>query len=275
MSTETTIDYLFEDPPIPNQQYALVSIVGPHMPQKCNVWGLKVRGTTDTLEKAKNMSQKLLKIDNNYDIYTVEVGKFFPLDVEPYDVKNIEYQNEQLNTLIKSYLENKESANEHWHQRNNEMVKEAIREGKSSTKENEHPISLLQQIHFNNEDIAKLKEKISELESDIHKKREKFNSDLYTEGDRANAEIEFNKMLKLVLPEIKEENEEGQEINDILERIKNLELEKTKLEKDEPESEEISRLDIQIKLLKEKLNDPDVINQYINTNYQNPQIKLV
>ena len=36
------IDYLFEDPEITNQKYALVSIVGPHMPQKCDVWGLKV-----------------------------------------------------------------------------------------------------------------------------------------------------------------------------------------------------------------------------------------
>lgn len=39
-----TIDYLFEDPPITGQTYALVSIVGPHMPQKCDVWGLKIRG---------------------------------------------------------------------------------------------------------------------------------------------------------------------------------------------------------------------------------------
>ena len=101
MSKENSIDYLFEDPPISNQQYALVSIVGPNMPQKCDTWGLKIRGTTDTLEKAKTMCQKILKIDNNYDIYTVEVGKFFPLVVEPHQIQDIEYQNQQLNTLIK------------------------------------------------------------------------------------------------------------------------------------------------------------------------------
>ena len=53
MSTEKTIDYLFEDPEIQNQKFALISIVGPNMKQKCDVWGLKIRGVSDTLEKAK------------------------------------------------------------------------------------------------------------------------------------------------------------------------------------------------------------------------------
>ena len=70
------IDYLFEDPEITNQKYALVSIVGPHMPQKCDVWGLKVRGTAESLESAKALCKRLLRIDNNYDIYTVEVVNF-------------------------------------------------------------------------------------------------------------------------------------------------------------------------------------------------------
>ena len=103
-----SIDYLFEDPEIPSQKYALVSIVGPHMPQKCDVWGLKIRGTTDSVDKAKTLCKRLLRLDNNYDIYTVEVGKFFPLAVEPNEISDIEYQNDQLNTLVKSYLENKE-----------------------------------------------------------------------------------------------------------------------------------------------------------------------
>ena len=65
---ENSIDYLFEDPPIPSQQYALISIVGPHMPQKCDVWGLKVRAVAGSIEEAKKLSQKILRVDNNYDI---------------------------------------------------------------------------------------------------------------------------------------------------------------------------------------------------------------
>lgn len=226
MSKENSIDYLFEDPPIQNQQYALISIVGPHMPQKCDTWGLKIRGTADTLEKAKSMSQKILRIDNNYDIYTVEVGKFFPLNVEPYDVKDIEYQNDQLNTLIKSYLENRENANEEWHNRKNEMVKNAIKEGKSSEKPKEHPISIIQQIHMQKEDIQKAQEKIKELENTLN--------DNYTDDEKSNAQIDFNKMLKTTLEKIDEVDEEDEgveensKVNDILKRIKDLELEKEK-----------------------------------------------
>lgn len=265
-NSENSIDYLFEDPPIQNQQYALVSIIGPHMPQKCDTWGLKIRGTSDTLEKAKSMCQKILKIDNNYDIYTVEVGKFFPLNVEPYDVKDIEYQNNQLNSLIKSYLENRENANEHWHNRKNEMVKEAIKEGSSSEKQKEHPISIMQQIYMQREDIQKVEEKLKSLENKLH--------DNYTEEERIEAQNEFNKMLKSTLEKIEEGDEKAgeiSEVNEILERIKDLELEKEKLEVGD---NEIEKLDIQIKLLKDKLSDPDVINDYINNNYTNPQIKL-
>jgi chromosome segregation ATPase len=272
MSKESTsIDYLFEDPPIPNQQYALVSIVGPNMSQKCDVWGLKVRGTADTLEKAKSMSQKILRIDNNYDIYTVEVGKFFPLVVDPFQIKEVEYQNDQLNTLIKSYLENRENANEQWHSRKNEMVQDAIKEGKSKEKQKEHPISILQQIYMQEEDIQKGQLKISSLRDKL--------KDNYTEEELENAQSEFNKMLENIQLQntetLDDNNDQESEVNKVLEKIKNLEIEKEKLESENDQNEEIERLSIQINLLKEKLNDPDVINNYINNNYENPQIKLV
>jgi len=272
MSKESTsIDYLFEDPPIPNQQYALVSIVGPNMSQKCDVWGLKVRGTADTLEKAKSMSQKILRIDNNYDIYTVEVGKFFPLVVDPFQIKEVEYQNDQLNTLIKSYLENRENANEQWHSRKNEMVQDAIKEGKSKEKQKEHPISILQQIYMQEEDIQKGQLKISSLSDKL--------KDNYTEEELENAQSEFNKMLENIQLQntetLDDNNDQESEVNKVLEKIKNLEIEKEKLESENDQNEEIERLSIQINLLKEKLNDPDVINNYINNNYENPQIKLV
>ena len=149
------------------------------------------------------------------------------------------------------------------------MVQNAIKEGKSSEKPKEHPISIIQQIHMQKEDIQKAQEKIKELEN-------KFN-DNYTDDEKSNAQIEFNKMLKTTLEKIEEENEENEEneqfseVNTILERIKDLELEREK----DISSEEIERLDLQINLLKEKLKDQDVINNYINVKYENPQIKLV
>ena len=179
MSQGKTIDFLFEDPEIPSQKYALISIVGPHMKQKCNVWGLKIRGVADTIDAAKNLCKRLLRIDNNYDIYTVEVGKFFPLNVDPLQIDNIEYQNDQLNTLIKSYLENKNNANELWHKRKIEMIEEAINEGKNQSEfanKPEHPIAVLQRIRNYEDAIIEAEKSLQSLRNDLEKAQDKFNN---------------------------------------------------------------------------------------------------
>lgn len=159
------INYLTEDPIIPSQRYALLTIVGPNMKQKCDVWGMKIRGMSDTLEGAKELSKRIMKFDSDYDIYTVDVGKFFPLQVSPDQLKDVEYQNEQLNSLMKEYLDNKEKANELWHQRKNEMVKEAEKEG---TKEFQEKIQeqLPEMVY----------KKITELEQELREQQEIFKS---------------------------------------------------------------------------------------------------
>jgi hypothetical protein len=187
-----TIDYLFEDPPIQNQKFALISIVGPNMPQKCNVWGLKIRGVAETIEKAKSMTQRLMKIDNNYDIYTVELGKFFPLEVDPLAVGEVEYENQQLNELIKSYLENREHANEQWLQRKNEMVKDAIREGqmqKELALKPEPAIAVLQRMKNIREQISHTHELLEQLNKNLEGAETKFGS--FTDEERENAEKEL------------------------------------------------------------------------------------
>jgi len=121
------------------------------------------------------------------------------------------------------------------------------------------------------EDIQKGQLKISSLRDKL--------KDNYTEEELENAQSEFNKMLENIQLQntetLDDNNDKESEVNKVLEKIKNLEIEKEKLESENDQNEEIERLSIQINLLKEKLNDPDVINNYINNNYENPQIKLV
>ncbi len=123
--SELQIDYLSEDPEIPGQKFALISIVGPHMPQKCDVWGLKIKGIEKDLERAKKMAENFQKIDNDYDIYIVEVGKFFPLDITSDKINDVVYQNKELNNLMKSYKENRLYAEDEWSKRKNEMLEKA------------------------------------------------------------------------------------------------------------------------------------------------------
>jgi hypothetical protein len=187
------LDYLFEDPVITTQKFALISIIGPLMPQKCDVWGLKIRGVARDEEEAKKLSQKLLRIDNTCDIFTVEVGKFFPLAVDPTTVGNVVYQNEELNKLVKGYLENKELADEHWATRKNELVKEAIREGRAQEElanKPEHPIAVLHRINTYKETIEKIKGDLDNFTKDLEISQEKYNK--YTEEEReiANKELQ-------------------------------------------------------------------------------------
>jgi hypothetical protein len=300
MSQAKTIDFLFEDPEIPSQKYALISIVGPHMKQKCNVWGLKIRGVADTIDAAKNLCKRLLRIDNNYDIYTVEVGKFFPLNVDPLQIDNIEYQNDQLNTLIKSYLENKNNANELWHKRKIEMIEEAINEGKNQSEfanKPEHPIAVLQRIRNYEDAIIEAEKSLQSLRNDLEKAQDKFNNYTHEEKELALKEIDSAKVVEepksFSVEEIRGEIEkeinninieETSPIEETLNRMKLLEEELVELQslKNSLSSSStpkvydkiqktISNVESELKTLKVKLNDSNSVNNYINNNYQNSQ----
>lgn len=186
------IDYLSEDPAVSGQKYALVSIVGPHLAQKCDTWGLKIKYVADTLERAKQMSAKLVKMDPEFDIYTVEVGKFFPLDVSPGDVTDIEYQNTQLNNLVKSYLENRQFANDQYQERKQKLMQDAIREGAKQEQKQEHPIAVLQRTMELQTKISQIKQDLETAESDLKANLEKYNSN-YTPAERELAELEIAK----------------------------------------------------------------------------------
>lgn len=296
------IDYLFEDPEITNQKYALVSIVGPHMPQKCDVWGLKVRGTADSLENAKALCKRLLRIDNHYDIYTVDVGKFFPLAIDPLKVQNVEYQNDQLNSLIQSYLENKDNANDLWNQRKTEMIDDAIKEGKNQKEfanKPEHPISVLHKIKNYEESIADTERSLESLREELSRARNKF--DNYTEEAREIALKEFKTALEdnikqiedkpITVDDIRKELEsefqnelsrsnEPPSVDSIISTIQSLEDELSELETfrlslsstASPKGYEtivnkINKLKQEIETLKSKLNNKELVNSYINENY--------
>lgn len=195
--SKNTIDYLFEDPPVDGQRFALVSIVGPHMNQKCDVWGMKVRSVAATIEEAKRVVQRLMTIDNNYDIFIVEVGKFFPLAVDPLRVKDVEYQNQELNNLMKSYLESKERANQEWEQRKQEMMKRAIEEGQNQEEianRPEHPVAVLQRLMSTEEQLQNLERTLSQTRELLDRTKSQF--DNYTEDERKEAEEKVAKLLE-------------------------------------------------------------------------------
>lgn len=309
MPKSKQIDFLFEDPEVPTQRYALVTIVGPHMNQKCDVWGMKVRGVTDTIEKARQMTSKLMKIDNNYDIYTVEVGKFFPLAVEPHAVGQVEYQNEQLNALMKTYLENRELANDHWHQRKNELIKEAIKEGKEQerlSQKPEHPVAVLQRIKTFEEKLANLKEMVDDVTADLQAAKDKFTA--YTDEEKELASKELTGAIssnmtpgqEASIEEIRKElleeltlssnamPNESSDISHVLTELQEHEKELNELqmlleslsEESSPilykkTKDNIVKMEEHIEDLKQRLHDKNAVNNFINSNYQGSELNAL
>lgn len=76
---------------------------------RTTVRGLKIRGTYASQEEAVARSKKLQRQDTLHNIFVGEVGKWLPWDPEPSEVKEQEYAEDQLNTLMKKYKENEEN----------------------------------------------------------------------------------------------------------------------------------------------------------------------
>lgn len=89
---------------------------------KTSMRGIKVRGTFDTIEEARNRSEFLKKLDNKFDIYIAQVGCWCPWSPNPNDLQDQEYSETQLNTLMKKYKENMETKDEVFQNRKDELV---------------------------------------------------------------------------------------------------------------------------------------------------------
>jgi chromosome segregation ATPase len=233
MSNLKEIDYLTEDTPIQGQHFACLSIVGPNMPQKCKVWGAKIRGCYPDLESAKQKAKRLQKSDPQYHVFVVEVGKFFPIAIDPNEIGNVEYSNPMLNELVKNYLENQEEAADHFETRKNEMVQAAIRENKEKAKlqnTKEHPIAVLKRIKDFEDKKQEIAKELESIEADISLAKEKF--DTYTVEEKEKADEELRQVIESHVPRI--ENVENENIDTIRNNImENLTLNETEDEKSE------------------------------------------
>lgn len=128
------IDYLVEDPIISGQLFACVSFLKPsqikeeNRPKDITVCGFKIRGVFATYEEAQQRSIYLRTLDDKFNIYVAEVGKWCPFEDNPDKAKSSEYMNKDLNDLMKSYYNDQEKAKSYHELRKQEMVSKALKE---------------------------------------------------------------------------------------------------------------------------------------------------
>lgn len=89
--------------------------------------GMKVRGSYGTQEEATARAKKLQRNDPIHNIFVAEVGKWLAWDPNPHNVSNQEYQEEELNSLMKAYKENEEAREQFYNK--NPDAKNASKKG--------------------------------------------------------------------------------------------------------------------------------------------------
>jgi hypothetical protein len=124
-------DFLTEDSLLPNgQKWVCLSFLTPEKEldgkKQTTLSGLKIRGVFSSYDEACNHAKKLQSVDQAFNVFVGEMGKWLPFDPAPDSeyVKNSEYANEKLNEMMKKYHENQEKAKLlHEHNKNELIMK--------------------------------------------------------------------------------------------------------------------------------------------------------
>uniref|UniRef100_A0A6C0E4W1 Uncharacterized protein n=1 Tax=viral metagenome TaxID=1070528 RepID=A0A6C0E4W1_9ZZZZ len=90
--------------------------------------GLKVRGVYSTQEQANARAKALNKKDPYFNVYVADVGEWLPWDPSPEEIKDQEYQNDDLNKLMQSYKENAAKRDEFFEEEKRQKVAKAMAE---------------------------------------------------------------------------------------------------------------------------------------------------
>lgn len=88
--------------------------------------GVKIRGVYGSTKEAEVKAKKLQAKDKYHNIFMAEVGKWTPWDPSPHEVQDQEYNNDQLNNLMKKYKENEDSREKFFEERTKGASKQVV-----------------------------------------------------------------------------------------------------------------------------------------------------
>ena len=84
---------------------------------RTSVRGLKVRGVFGNPKEAELKAKKLQQKDKYHNILVGDVGKWLAWDPASHEVADQDYNNDQLNTLMKKYKENEDNREKYFEER--------------------------------------------------------------------------------------------------------------------------------------------------------------
>ena len=119
-------DFLDEDlVKVSGQSFALISVVSKNTRQRTDSdkIGIKIRGVFATKQEAEAHIRKLMKFDNAFDVYLVDMYKWLLLPPDNEQIEDHKYQEEYLNDLIQGYKESQALAKQQFEERKR-LIKE-------------------------------------------------------------------------------------------------------------------------------------------------------
>lgn len=169
------VDYLTEDSILPSDQKFVCLSFLTDKENKTTLSGIKIRGVFASYTEACEHCKNLQTIDPAFNVFVGEMGKWLPFDPNPdsQSVKDSEYANDELNKLMKGYLENQEKAKIYHEQRKNEMVRQNILENLQTRHDNIKDLKKKAKKASNSSETESIQKNIIEIENQIKKMEEK------------------------------------------------------------------------------------------------------
>ena len=84
---------------------------------RTSIRGVKVRGVYGNPKEAELKAKKLQNKDKYHNIFLAEVGKWTPWDPQPHEIADQDYNNDQLNNLMRKYKENEDNREKFFEER--------------------------------------------------------------------------------------------------------------------------------------------------------------
>jgi len=107
---------------VPGQLFACVSFVGPDLPQKNELLGMKIRGCFPTREEAGAHAKRLQKDDALVDIYVVDMYKWLLIPPKREEIDDVHYQNDKLEEIMVNYRKSQQAAASMFEKRKRDMM---------------------------------------------------------------------------------------------------------------------------------------------------------
>lgn len=192
---------------VPGQLYACLSVVGPEAPQKCDKFGIKIRGCFASRDEAANHAKRLQKEDGTFDIYVVEMYKWLLIPPDNTKIDDVHYSNNKLEEIMSGYKENQALGARMFEERKRDMmaakssdyIKPGDENSKFYNKPDEtplsHPAEVLERLQNEKPDapIEELVKEADEIVAAEAKARQEEREKALAEEEREQALVEEEK----------------------------------------------------------------------------------